>query len=118
MDHYSITVAELSIIDAVDHHRAIRDEYDDLSHPDVIAAYDDRVRAADAWQYAYHHAAPSVWIEYIARTDPANARPSRRLADTGEDWLALAAALGAGAVVLGGWLVWVRRSERGGRYRR
>jgi hypothetical protein len=70
MDHYSITVADL--IHAVDHHRAIRDEYDDLSHPDVVAAYDDRERALDAWQYAYHHAAPSVWIEYIARTDPAN----------------------------------------------
>ena len=77
MDHYSITVADLiqlrvDVIRAVDHDRALRDEYDDLSHPDVIAAYDDRERALDAWQYAYHHAAPSVWIEYIARTDPAN----------------------------------------------
>lgn len=61
------------VVDAVDHHRAIRDEYDDLSHPDVIAAYYDRIRAADAWQYAYHRATPAVWVEYIARTDPAAA---------------------------------------------
>lgn len=58
---------------------------------------------------------------YGSSTSPAPTRPTApvaTLADTGEDWLALGAALGAGAVVLGGWLVWVRRSERGGRYRR
>lgn len=70
VDHLIKLRADL--IDAVDHHRAVRDGHADLSHPDVIAAYDARERALDAWQYAYHHAAPSVWIEYIARTDPAN----------------------------------------------
>lgn len=71
------TVADLirlgdGVRDAVDHDRAIRDEHDDPSRSDVIAAYHDRVRAFEAWWHAYSRATPNVRNQYIARIDPAN----------------------------------------------
>ena len=41
--------------------------------PTSSRAYYDRIRAADAWQYAYHRATPAVWVEYLNRTIPAAA---------------------------------------------
>ena len=47
VDHLIKLRADL--IDAVDHHRAVRDGHADLSHPDVIAAFQAEVDKQWAW---------------------------------------------------------------------